>query len=109
MTSTVAIEGVTTMNITSYSVEYIQDPTGILTGDRYEFFLDINVDEEDELYSENGIKLRVLYFKNGEDERILNYHFVEGGSGTILDFALDEDEEKTVSAFCRDNLSQAEE
>ena len=109
MTCTAAKERVKTMNITSYTVEYIQDPTGILTGDRYEFFLDIDVDEEDELYSENGIRLRVLYFKNGEDERILNYHFVEGSSGTVLDFALDEEEEKTISAFCRDNLSHAEE
>lgn len=109
MTCTAAKERVKTMNITSYTVEYIQDPTGILTGDRYEYFLDIDVDEDDELYSENGIKLRVLYYKNGEDERILNYHFVESHSGNILDFALDEEEEKTVSAFCRVNLSQTQE
>ncbi|KON87601.1 pullulanase [Sporosarcina globispora] len=96
------------MNITSYTVEYIKDPTGILTGDRYEFFLDIDVDEDDELYSENGIKLRVLYYKNEEDERILNYHFAESLTGKVLDFALDEEEEKTVSAFCRENLSQTQ-
>ncbi|WP_370223965.1 DUF6509 family protein [Cytobacillus sp.] len=108
MTCTVAKERVKTMNITSYTVEYIQDPTGILTGDRYEYFLDIDVDEDDDLYSENDIKLRVLYYKNGEDERILNYHFIESHSGNILDFALDEEEEKTVSAFCRENLSQAQ-
>lgn len=109
MTCTAVKERVKTMDITSYTVEYIQDPTGILTGDRYEYFLDIDVDEDDELYSENGIKLRVLYYKNGEDERILNYHFVESHSGNILDFALDEVEEKKVSAFCRENLSQAQE
>ncbi|WP_244671116.1 DUF6509 family protein [Bacillus sp. NTK034] len=108
MTCTAAKERVKTMNITSYTVEYIQDPTGILTGDRYEYFLDIDVDEDDDLYSENDIKLRVLYYKNGEDERILNYHFIESHSGNILDFALDEEEEKTVSAFCRENLSQAQ-
>jgi hypothetical protein len=95
------------MNITGYSFEYIKDPTGILTGDRYEFFLDIDVDEEDELYSVNGIKLRVLFYKNDEDERILNYHFLENQTGKVLEFALDEEEEKTVSRFCSENISQA--
>ncbi|MBT2691005.1 pullulanase [Bacillus sp. ISL-47] len=96
------------MNITGYSVEYIKDPTGILSGDRYEFFLDIDVDEEDELYSENGIKLRVLFFKKQEDEKILNYHFLENQTGKVLEFALDEEEEKVVSHFCSENISQAE-
>lgn len=93
------------MNIKGYSIEYIKDPTGILSGDRYEFFLDIEVDEEDELYSEEGIKLRVLFYKNEEDERILNYHFLANQSGKVLEFALDEEEEKTVSRFCSENIS----
>ncbi|GLB61103.1 DUF6509 family protein [Cytobacillus sp. NCCP-133] len=101
------LERVKAMNITGYSIESIKDPTGILSGDRYEFYLDIDVDEDDELYSENGIKLRVLFYKNEDDERILNYHFLVNQSGEVLEFALDEDEEKVVSRFCSDNISQA--
>lgn len=102
------LERVKAMNITGYSVEYIKDPTGILSGDRFEFFLEIDVDEDDELYSENGIKLRVLFYKNEDDEKILNYHFLENQSGKVLEFALDEEEEKLVSRFCSENISQAE-
>ena len=90
------------MNITSYSVEQLNDPTGILMGERFEFFLDIEVDEEDELYSENGVQLRVLFYKNEEDSRILNYHFL--ASEKILEFALDEDEEKIITKFCNEHL-----
>ena len=48
------------VNITEYTVELIKDPTGILTGNRYEFFLNISVPEDDELYHENGLQLKVL-------------------------------------------------
>ncbi|MGO4370907.1 DUF6509 family protein, partial [Paenibacillus sp. MCAF20] len=37
--------------VTEYSMELLKDPFGILTGQRYEFVLDLNIDEEDELYS----------------------------------------------------------
>ncbi|KAB2338127.1 pullulanase [Cytobacillus depressus] len=95
------------MEIISYTVEQLQDPTGILLGERYEFFLDILVDDEDELYSESGLQLRILFYKHEDDYRILNYHFLT--SETILDFALDEDEEKFVAQFCREHYVEASE
>lgn len=94
------------MEIISYTVEQIEDPTGILTGERYEFFLDIQVEEDDELFSENGISLRVLYYKDDQASRILNYHFISGEQ--ILNFALDEDEEKIVEAFCNEHYFELE-
>ena len=57
------------MEITQFSMEEILDPTNIIEGKRYEFILDIEIDEEDELYHEAGIEIRVLigrraiYFK----------------------------------------------
>lgn len=90
------------MKITGYSFEQLKDPTGILFGERYEFFLDIEVDEDDELYSENGVRLRVLFYKNEEENRILNYHFLV--SEKILEFALDDEEEKEVTQFCSSHL-----
>lgn len=95
------------MNINSYTVEQIKDPTGILSGLRYEFFLSLEVDEEDELYSEAGISLRVLYYKDEQNSRILNYHF-QTGTGEILDFALEEDEESEILQFCSEHAASAE-
>ncbi|WP_066300518.1 DUF6509 family protein [Bacillus sp. FJAT-29937] len=94
------------MEISSYTVEQLKDPTGILLGERYEFFLDIAVDEDDDLYDENGLQLRVLFYKKEDDFRILNYHFLS--SGQILDFALEEEEEKLISKFCTDHYIEAE-
>lgn len=72
------------MHISSYTVEEINDPTGILSGERYEFFLDIDVDEDDELYLEQGIRLRVLFYKGEDEMKILNYHFQENNNEEIL-------------------------
>ncbi len=94
------------MKIISYTIEKLEDPTGILSGDRYEFFLELEVDEEDELYSENGTQLRVLFYKNDEDIRILNYHFLIGEN--ILEFALDNEEEKMVTQFCYQHCLESE-
>ncbi|WP_307474904.1 DUF6509 family protein [Cytobacillus purgationiresistens] len=94
------------MDISSFTAEEIKDPTGILTGKRYEFFLDIDVDEDDELYSDQGIRLRVLYYKGEEDEKILNYHFQDNATKSILDFALDEEEEIIIGKFCKAQLAE---
>ena len=58
------------MNITEYTVEQIKDPTGIITGDRYEFYLNIEVPEDDDLAEEQGLQLKVLY---GVDENLQRF------------------------------------
>lgn len=97
------------MNITGYSVEKLKDPTGILEGDRYEFFLDIEVPEDDDLYSENGIELKVIYAIDSKGERIAQYYFYERGTEKVLDFGLEEDEETAVFEFCKTNLDEENE
>jgi len=92
------------MEITGHNVEQLLDPTGILEGDRYEFFLDLDVPEDDELFSEHGIQLRVLFSVIGEERRIANYDFIEQVTNQILDFALDEEEEKMVAEYCAQYL-----
>ncbi|MCR2822792.1 DUF6509 family protein [Lederbergia panacisoli] len=92
------------MEITGHSVEQLLDPTGILEGNRYEFFLDLDVPEDDELFSEQGIQLRVLFSVIGEEKRIANYDFIEQVTNQILEFALDEDEEKMVVEYCAQHL-----
>ena len=88
------------MNITSHTLEKLHDPTGILSGDRYEYLLAIEVPEDDELYSENGLHLRVIYAVDENGGRIVQYHFVDESTNQSIDFALEEDEEALVSEYC---------
>ncbi|MED1201666.1 DUF6509 family protein [Heyndrickxia acidicola] len=92
------------MEITRYSVDKLQDPTGILEGDRYEFYLYIEVDEEDELYSENGIYAKVIFAVDTKGARIAQYHIYEEVSDQLLDFELEEDEEAMILDFCQNHL-----
>ncbi|MEH7382161.1 DUF6509 family protein [Bacillus sp. JJ1533] len=97
------------MNITGYSVEKLKDPTGILEGDRYEFFLDIEVPEDDELYSEHGIELKVIYAVDSTGERIAQYYIYERSTEKVLDFELEEEEEDAVNEFCKVHLHEENE
>lgn len=92
------------MNITGHTVEKLEDPFGLLSGDRYEFFLDIDVDEEDELYSEKGIGLKIIFVIDENGSKISHYHFFEKVSEKVLDFALEEDEEELVKNYCAQNI-----
>ena len=94
------------MQISQYSIEEIQDPTGIIEGKRYEFLLDVEIDEEDELYSEAGIEVRVLIGHHGDDTRILNYFIIDKAENEYLDFALENDEEAMILAFCHEQLTK---
>jgi hypothetical protein len=97
------------VNITEYTVEQIKDPTGILSGERYEFFLNIEVPEDDELYNENGLQLKVLYSIDDKQSKILNYHFYDSLTNKYLEFALEEDEEKLVEEFCKEHFQEGKE
>lgn len=92
------------LNITGRTVEKLVDPFGLLSGDRYEFFLEIEVEEEDELYSEKGVGIRVLFVVDEKGARISHYHLYERGTDKVLDFALEEDEELTVFNYCKENI-----
>ncbi|KMJ59460.1 pullulanase [Bacillus sp. LL01] len=88
------------MNIKGYEVEKLNDPTGIIEGDRYEFLLNLEVDEEDELYSEEGVYLKVIFAVNESGSRIAQYQFYEVNSNKLLDFGMEEEEEQVVLAYC---------
>lgn len=93
------------LEINEYTLERINDPTGILTGERYEYRLYLTVDEEDELYSESGVGLRVIFAVDEGVERIATYNFFERTTDKQLDFELEEDEEAVVLAFCKAHLN----
>ncbi|WP_307194849.1 DUF6509 family protein [Neobacillus niacini] len=92
------------LNITGHTIEKLVDPFGLLSGDRYEFFLEIDVEEEDELYSEKGVGIKVLFVVDEKGARISHYHLYERGTDKVLDFALEEDEELTVFNYCKGNI-----
>lgn len=94
------------MEITEYTVEKIVDPTGILTGDRYEFRLYMALDEEDELYSEGGTGIRVIFVVDNDVERIATAHFFQRETEEVLDFELEEEEVAFILDFCRNNLKE---
>ncbi|CAM2863416.1 DUF6509 domain-containing protein [Paenibacillus sediminis] len=97
------------LTIKSYSVELIKDPFGIISGKRYEFILDIEVDEDDELFSENGLYLRVIYGDEETRTGIVKYEIHERTTDKFVEFDLEEDEIEAVEAFCREHLSDAAE
>lgn len=92
------------MNVTGFAVEKLEDPFGILSGDRYEFFLDIEVDEDDELYNENGLLLKALYVVDGAEEKISNYSLLESATEKYIDLALEDEELEMILTFCKEHL-----
>lgn len=59
------------------------------------------IDAEDELYSEKGVGIKVIYVSDVDYDKISSYYFYERGSEKVLDFALEEDEEELVLTYCR--------
>ena len=92
------------MDITQFSVEEILDPTNIIEGKRFELLLDVEVDEDDELYSAAGLELRVIAGLLNEEVRVVSYFIIDKANNEYLDFALDEDEEEMILAFCKEQL-----
>lgn len=98
-------KGATTMDITQFSVEEILDPTNIIEGKRYEFLLDVEIDEEDELYTDAGIEIRVLIGEHNDEVRVVNYFIMDKTANEYLDFALEDDEEAIILEFCKEQLA----
>ncbi|MCM2996303.1 DUF6509 family protein [Paenibacillus cellulositrophicus] len=97
------------LTITEYEAEKIKDPFRILQGTRYEFKLDIEVPDDDELYTENGLYVRVIYKVDEDQSAIVKYEIYEKTTGQYLDFDLEEDEVELLENFCRDHLDEVDE
>ncbi|MDB5054203.1 MAG: pullulanase [Bacilli bacterium] len=95
------------LTINEFSVEIIKDPFGILTGERYEFVLGIEVPEDDDLYSENGLYLKVVYLVDEGRSEIIKYEFFENKTEQYLDLEMEDDEKEVVTAFCKDHYLEA--
>ncbi|CAM3909024.1 DUF6509 domain-containing protein [Cohnella lubricantis] len=96
------------LNIREYTAELVKDPFGILAGKRYEFVLDLDIEEDDELYSANGVAIRVIFKVDGEQAGIVRYDLIERGTGKPLDLDLEPEEEEALAAFCKEHLPEDE-
>ncbi|WP_219837432.1 DUF6509 family protein [Paenibacillus sp. R14(2021)] len=95
--------------IEAFTVEKIRDPFGILVGDRYEFKLEIEVAEDDDLFVEGGLYIRVIYRVDGEVGKIVKYELYERTNDRYFDFDLEDEEEQLIDSFCSAHFSEAEE
>jgi len=92
------------MEITSYTVEKLEDPTGILVGDRYEFILQIDVPEDDELYSEKGVYLKAIIAIVEDAVKVAQYQFFENVTNEYIDLELEDDEKEVIAEYCKGHL-----
>ncbi|WP_068496138.1 DUF6509 family protein [Paenibacillus kribbensis] len=91
----------------TFTVEQIKDAFGILSGLRYEFIIDVEVEEDDELYSENGLTIRTIYLVDEQKSGILKYELIEKGTNRYIDLDLEEDEVQAVADFCKEHVQDA--
>ncbi|KJD46176.1 DUF6509 family protein [Paenibacillus terrae] len=92
------------LNFTSHTVDQIKDAFGILSGQRYEFIIDVEVEEDDELYTENGLYIRTLYLVDEEKTGILKYELIEKVTNRYIELELEEDELQAVESFCKEHV-----
>lgn len=99
------------MKITGHTVEKIEDPTGILTGERYEYLLDVEVPEDDELYTENGLMIKAIYAVDEKGSRVAQYYLMEKSTEKYFDFELEEEEEESIRTYIAElhNTDKSEE
>lgn len=94
------------LTIKEYTAEFVKDPFGILAGKRYEFVFDLDVPEDDELFRESGVYLRVIFLSDEDQSRIVKYDFYERTTDLYLDFDMEPEEEEQLAAFCKENLPE---
>ncbi|MDV6378096.1 DUF6509 family protein [Sporosarcina sp. GW1-11] len=94
------------MKILNGKVEELVDPTGIIDGQRYEFLLTVQFDEDDELFNEEGTGLRLLYSVKDGQRKMMTYQFYELATESTFDLEWDEDEQATAEQYCTEHFPQ---
>lgn len=92
------------MNITEYIMEEIIDPTGIIQGDRYEFRIFVEVEEDDELFRAAGLGVRAIVAAENNEVRLLSSYFYERETEKALPYSLEDDEIEQVLTMCQTAL-----
>lgn len=88
------------MKITGHEISQVKDPFGILEGERYEVMLTLEIPEDDELYTEAGVMIRVIYRVAAERSGIVQYELQESGTNRFMNLELEEEELSLIAAYC---------
>lgn len=67
--------------------------------------LELHVEEDDELYDERGIVLRVIYAVEADRDYISKYEFLTASDNKFIALEMVEEEEAMVLEYCRQNCS----
>ncbi|WP_409293322.1 DUF6509 family protein [Peribacillus sp. SCS-37] len=94
------------LTIVNHEAGEIKDPFGILSGRRFEFFIQAEVPEDDELYTEQGIYIRAVFLLDEGKSSLVSYTIHEYETEKVLDFELDEEEEKMLADYCREHTPE---
>lgn len=94
------------MEITEYVVEEIIDPTGLIEGERYEFRLYVMLEEEDDLYSDQGIGVRTILAVGDGKDRLVVAHFFNRATEEAYDFELEKEEQDMLLQFCLNHFNE---
>ncbi len=95
------------MELTEFSLQEIKDPYGILAGKRYEFWIDIELPEDDELYHSNGLMVRAIYGVSEGQGKLVKYELLERTTEAYIDAELEDDEIALIEAFCMEHVHEA--
>ncbi|MFD2116667.1 DUF6509 family protein [Paenibacillus yanchengensis] len=79
------------------------DPYKIIIGDRYECLLELSVEEDDDLYDEKGVMLRVIFAVEPEKSFIAKYEFLTASDNKFIALEMVEEEEAVVLDYCQQN------
>ncbi|MRX71592.1 pullulanase [Bacillus lacus] len=96
------------MNIINHEAEKLEDPFNILSGTRYEFYLELDIPEDDELFQENGLYVKLILVIEEDSEKITQYQLYEKNTNKYVDFELDEEELTELLTYCKKQLSKPE-
>lgn len=94
------------MEIINHTVEKIEDPFGILSGERYEIFLQVTVPEDDDLYSRYGLTIKVLWIHDKENSKMSHYIIRENVTEKVLEFELEEEEIQSIEKYCQSLIKE---
>jgi len=90
--------------VTELELSEIADPFQILKGKRYEFIMNLEIEEDDELFDEQGVQLRVIYVVDGENYSIARYEFLNAVTKKYIDIEMEDDELMYIDQLCKQQI-----